>query len=121
VFPVTAFPVNRLGLHQMSGNVNEWVQDWYAPDYYWHSPVNNPQGPAQADETQTQNYGAKTKVLRGLGLIGMGTDDSLYQDMTVYMRSHDIVSDDNVYGFRCVINSDKPLSELRAQAKRHLS
>ncbi|WP_196161716.1 formylglycine-generating enzyme family protein [Reinekea sp. G2M2-21] len=34
--------MNDLGLYFMSGNLSEWVLDWYAPDYYQHSPVDNP-------------------------------------------------------------------------------
>lgn len=42
---VGTFPPNRLGIHDMSGNLWEWCQDWYDEDYYKTSPRNNPTGP----------------------------------------------------------------------------
>jgi formylglycine-generating enzyme required for sulfatase activity len=36
---------NELGLYDMSGNVGEWVADWFDPEYYAASPRNDPQGP----------------------------------------------------------------------------
>ena len=44
--PVGTKSPNRLGIYDMSGNVWQWVQDWYGPSYYQESPRSNPQGPA---------------------------------------------------------------------------
>jgi iron(II)-dependent oxidoreductase len=54
---VGSYPANGYGLHDMTGNVLEWVSDYFDRDYYKHSPYKNPGGP------QT----GKQRVVRGGG------------------------------------------------------
>lgn len=66
-FPVTApvgsFPANAFGLHDMAGNVNEWVADWMEEKYYMVGPKKNPTGPVRAE--RVLRGGTNTKVFRG--------------------------------------------------------
>jgi formylglycine-generating enzyme required for sulfatase activity len=43
--PVGSYPPNGYGLHDMAGNVWEWVANAYQADYYSRSPIRNPAGP----------------------------------------------------------------------------
>jgi sulfatase modifying factor 1 len=53
--PVGSFLPNGYGLYDTAGNVYEWVHDYYAYDYFSHSPRNNPTGPTSGE----------TRVIKG--------------------------------------------------------
>ncbi len=54
---VGSYPPNGYGLHDMTGNVVEWVADYYDEDFYETSPYKNPKGPEKG----------KFRVIRGGG------------------------------------------------------
>lgn len=86
--PVQSHPQGRspYGLHHMAGNVYEWVQDWYAIDYYEGSPNRNPTGPEQG----------QFKVVRG------GSWSDLPKYLLTYGRFKLLPDTRNGYtGFRC--------------------
>lgn len=43
--PAGSFPANGYGLFDVAGNVWDWVEDWYDPDYYHVSTSRSPSGP----------------------------------------------------------------------------
>ncbi|EPX95710.1 MULTISPECIES: formylglycine-generating enzyme family protein [Ralstonia] len=107
VYPNGKFPPNPLGLYDMGAHGQEWVNDWFDPDYYEHSPRKNPQGPATGTE----------KVLRGI-------EDDYASSVTMYRHKSEpvlapfksrytgevLAERSGKTGFRCVVNAAKQLA-----------
>jgi len=89
--PVGSKPVGAspYGLLDLSGNVWEWVADWYQDDYYLQSPAENPLGP----ETGV------ARVLRG------GSYDYDWKHVrSANRRNNGPATSVNDYGFRCALD-----------------
>ncbi|WP_425396539.1 formylglycine-generating enzyme family protein [Aeoliella sp.] len=102
--PVGQFPPNRFGLYDMTGNVWCWCQDWYAADYYFASPKQNPTGPMSG----------RARVLRGGSWLSTGGASS---ELAVAARGHAPAyhTASNV-GFRCA-SDRRPVEQVEVAAK----
>jgi len=89
--PVGSFSVGAspYGALDMAGNVWEWVNDYFAPEYYKNSPVDSPLGPASGTRRGIRG-GSWFNTLDGVRTVARA---SLKPDSTL-----------DTVGFRCVIN-----------------
>jgi eukaryotic-like serine/threonine-protein kinase len=87
MYPAGASPYGAL---DMSGNVWQWVTDWYDPLYYSKSPNQNPPGPAEHGEDSME------RVVRGGSW--QAKPDWIHSANRV---AFEMTNRDNVVGFRC--------------------
>ena len=95
--PIGSFPANPFGLHDMAGNVHEWVADWFDERYYAGSPKDNPLGPQRSNPTDRRGGGME-KVLRG-GAWETGPGSQRSASRKEFQTDYRIES----FGFRCAL------------------
>lgn len=103
--PVGALNANALGVHDLLGNVMEWVSDYYAGDYYpvLGKPENprGPDGPVRADYPLRVARGGAWGGLHQAGTVE-GVQPTRRFSFAPWTRSFQI-------GFRCARDAAPPL------------
>lgn len=98
--PVGSYPPNSIGIHDMTGNVAEWTQDWFKPNHYVEAGFDNPRGPKYP--VDPVNPEKTVRDWAGMGGSFGGGD-------TVFARSGGAVESGSI-GFRCVVNHPAPIN-----------
>jgi formylglycine-generating enzyme required for sulfatase activity len=95
--PVGQKQPDAQGLHDMYGNVWEWVEDWFAEDYYRVSPSIDPAGPASGPAS------GGFRVIRGGGWNNSARNSrSAYR----YYYSPDVGDSAGLLGFRLALSPE---------------
>ncbi len=100
--------MNDLNLYFMSGNLSEWVLDWYDPDYYQKSPLQDPMNDVPVQAFIRHGVYEQAKVHRGGHQF---LDNSLGDSRNVFNRFYDTPDHYSFgsVGIRCAVNTEKAL------------
>jgi sulfatase modifying factor 1 len=103
IAPVAHYPPNGYGLYDMAGNVWQWTNDWYRPDYYARlaavgGVARNPQGPTSPFDPSEPTE--KKKVHRGGSFLC--TDQYCSRYIVGTRGKGEVSTGTNHLGFRCV-------------------
>ncbi|GGX95871.1 SUMF1/EgtB/PvdO family nonheme iron enzyme [Massilia dura] len=107
--PVSAFPANGYGLHDMIGNVWEWTDDWYVPGARLATKVSrcgctprNPRGGAQHESADPNDASARLgrRVLKGGSHLCSPDYCQRYRPAARFPQAID--STTSHIGFRCI-------------------
>ena len=94
--PVGSFPPNPWGLHDMAGNVHEWVTDWMDDKYYANSPKENPKGPLRTNPSDRKGGGVRK------GIRGGAWDTNSTSQRSAARKGFVVDYRIDSIGFRCV-------------------
>jgi sulfatase modifying factor 1 len=90
--PAKSFKPNNFGLYNVAGNIWEWCNDWFSPDFHKTGKTKNPAGPLQGN----------ARVMRGGSFLCHHSYCNRYRVAARSSNTPDSTTSN--IGFRCVMD-----------------